>query len=141
MMVIEDGRTVSIEYSLFLEDGTLIDSNVGREPFTYVQGEHQVISGIESGLKGLKEGDNTKLEVPPEDGYGLVDFGAFKEVSKDKIPPDSLEVGTMLEARDEEGASIPVRIHEIKDATVVLDFNHPLAGRKLIFEVKVLKVE
>lgn len=140
-MVIADGRQVSIEYSLYLEDGTMVDSNVGGDPFVYTHGAHQIIPGLESRLEGLKEGDERKIKVPAEEGYGLVDMNAFKEVDKDKIPPDALEVGTMLEAKDENGYVIPVRLHEIKDDTVILDFNHPLAGKDLVFDVKILKVE
>ncbi len=140
-MIVSEGRQVSIEYSLYLEDGTLVDSNVGEEPFVYTQGAHQIIPGLESRLEGLKVGDEKKIVVPPEEGYGPIDMNAFKEVDKDKIPPDALKVGTMLEARDEEGNSIPVRIHEIKEDTVIIDFNHPLAGKNLIFDVKILKVE
>lgn len=140
-MVIADGSQVSIEYSLYLEDGTLVDSNVDKEPLVYEQGANQIIPGLESRLEGLGEGVEEKVEVPPDEGYGLLDMNAFQEVDKDRIPADALQAGTMLEARDETGRAVPVRVHEIKESTVVLDFNHPLAGKKLVFDVKVLKVE
>lgn len=140
-VVIADGRRVSIEYSLYLEDGTLIDSNVDKEPLVYEQGANQVIPGLESRLEGLEAGEEKKVEVPPNEGYGLIDANAFQEVDKDRIPADALKAGTMLEARDETGRAIPVRVHEIKESTVVLDFNHPLAGEKLFFDVKILKIE
>jgi FKBP-type peptidyl-prolyl cis-trans isomerase SlyD len=139
-MSVSDGRTVSIEYTLKLEDQSVVESNVGGEPLTYTQGTHHIIPGLENALAGMKVGENKEVTIAPEEGYGHVNEDAFKEVGKDQIPPDAMKVGTMLQGRDPNGSSFAVRISEIKDETVVLDFNHPLAGKTLVFDVKVLDI-
>lgn len=139
--MIEKGSQVSIEYTLTLEDGTKVDTNVGGEPLVYEQGSGQIIPGLESELAGLKAGDSKKVTVAPEKAYGPVDPEAFQEVEADKIPEEARTVGTMLLARDASGNGRQVRVHEIKDETVVIDFNHPLAGKTLTFDVKILEIE
>ena len=138
--MIENGNQVSIEYTLTLEDGTKVDTNVGGEPLVYEQGSGQIIPGLEEELAGLKEGDTKKVTVAPERGYGPVDPEAFQEVESTKIPEEARTVGTMLLARDASGNGRQVRVHEVKDETVVIDFNHPLAGKTLTFDVKILDI-
>ena len=89
----------------------------------------------------MPAGSEKKVTVKPEDAYGQVNPQAFQEVPKDKLPPEALKVGTVLTARGPEGQSVPVRVHEIKENTVVMDFNHPLAGKTLVFDVKVTEVK
>jgi len=138
---IEDGANVSLEYTLKDEAGKVLESNKGGNPLVFVQGQQQIIPGLERGLAGLHVGDEKKVVVKPEDGYGLVVPNAQTEVPKDAIPKEGLKVGTPLMARNGSGESRPVTVKEIRDATVVLDLNHPLAGKTLIFDVKVLGVE
>ncbi|MFQ5441171.1 MAG: peptidylprolyl isomerase [Thermodesulfobacteriota bacterium] len=140
-MMITDGSKVSLEYTLYLEDGTVADTNVGKAPLEFEQGANMIIKGLESSLAGLKAGDTKKVTISPEEAYGAVDTNALKEVPKDKIPPDALKVGTVLQASGEDGRGIPVVVREVRADTVVLDFNHPLAGRTLTFDVKVLAVQ
>lgn len=140
-MTISEGSTVSIEYTLRLEDKEVVDSNVGSEPLTYVHGSHQIISGLEKALEGMKIGDSKKVTINPEEGYGPVIQEAFVEVKKEQIPQDALKIDTQLQGRDANGRDFTARVAEIKDTTVVLDFNHPLAGRTLFFDVKVLEIE
>ncbi len=137
---VEDGKKVSIEYTLKLEDGTVVDSNVGGKPFTYVQGKHQIVRGLEEGLAGMKVGDKKHIVVPPEKGYGKINKKAFIEVSKDRVPKD-VKVGSMLQGTGKDGHPFYVKVAEIKEKTVVLDLNHPLAGKTLYFDVKVLNIE
>ncbi len=137
---VEDGKKVSIEYTLKLEDGTVVDSNVGGKPFTYVQGKHQIVKGLEEGLAGLKVGDSKHVVVPPEKGYGEINKDAFIEVSKDKVPK-GVKVGSMLKGTSKDGRPFYVKVAEVKEKTVVLDLNHPLAGKTLYFDVKVLNIE
>lgn len=139
--MITDGSKVSLEYTLYLEDGTVADTNVGKAPLEFEQGANMIIKGLESSLAGLKAGDTKKVTISPEEAYGAVDTNALKEVPKDKIPPDALKVGTVLQASGEDGRGIPVVVREVRADTVVLDFNHPLAGRTLTFDVKVLAVQ
>ena len=81
------------------------------------------------------------MQVKPEDGYGPVNPKAFQEVAKEKIPPEALKVGTVLMAQGPQGQGIPVRVHEIKDTTVIMDFNHPMAGKTLSFDVKIKEIK
>src|SRR5262249_27681264 len=134
---IEIGSTVLIEYTLSDDDGKVLDSNKGRNPLTSVQGEQQIVPGLEKALNGMHAGEEKKVTVEPAEGYGDVDPRALAEVPKRMIPPDALNVGTELLARNPEGATRLVRIKEIKDETVIIDLNHPLAGKTLHFEVKV----
>ncbi|MGH8007050.1 MAG: FKBP-type peptidyl-prolyl cis-trans isomerase [Candidatus Binatia bacterium] len=134
-------KKVSLEYTLTLEDGSAVDSNVGKKPLVYTQGTHEIIPGLEKQLVGLKAGDTTQIEVSPEEGYGPVDPTREQEIDKTKLPEEARKIGIMLEGRNPEGQKMYARVAEMKAKTVVLDLNHPLAGKKLIFDVKVLKVE
>jgi len=137
---IESGSTVQFEYTLKDDDGTVLDSNKGRGPLTYTQGQKQIIPGLEKALNGMRAGDEKQVTVQPEDAYGPPDPAAQTEVPKEVLPPN-LKVGTQLVARSREGETMLVRVKEIKETTVIIDLNHPLAGKTLHFDVKVLGVE
>lgn len=136
--VIGDGRKVSFEYTLTLPDGSVVESNVGGKPFDYEQGKGQIIPGLEKALLGLKAGDNTKVTVTPEEGYGPVRSEAQREVPIEKIPEEARKVGAMLAA---DGFPGSIRVAEVRKETVLLDFNHPLAGKTLNFDVHILTVQ
>ena len=140
-MTVLSGKQVSIEYTLSLEDLEVIDSNVGSEPLTFTHGADQIIPGLDNALEGMKIGDSKQVTVNAEEGYGAIDQNAFQEVKKEQIPQDALKVGAQLQARDANGRTVNFRVAEIKDKTVVLDSNHPLAGKTLYFDVKVLAIE
>src|SRR5215510_1449973 len=139
--VVKDGTVVSLEYTLSGEDGKTIESNKGKDPLKYTQGSHQIVPGLEKELAGMKMGEEKRVKVMPEEGYGPVDPKGFQEFPKEKIPTEGLKVGAVLMARGPQGQQIPVRVHEIKEKTVVLDLNHPMAGKTLVFDVKVLDVQ
>lgn len=139
-MVISTGNKVSIEYTLSLEDKTVVDTNVGSPPLTYLHGSHQIVRGLEEGLEGLRVGDTKQVTVQAEEGYGAVNPDAFREVDKKQIPLESRKVGTKLRGSDTAGRSLEVQVAEVRDKTVLLDFNHPLAGKTLYFEIKVLDI-
>jgi FKBP-type peptidyl-prolyl cis-trans isomerase SlyD len=139
--VVKDGTVVSLQYTLSGEDGKTIESNKGKEPLKYTQGSHQIVPGLEKGLAGMKVGDEKRVKVTPEEGYGQVDPKGFQEFPKEKIPSEGLKVGSVLMATGPQGQQIPVRVREIKEKTVVLDLNHPMAGKTLVFDVKVLDVQ
>ena len=138
---IEEGSTVHLEYTLKDDAGKLLDSNKGQEPLTYTQGQHEIVPGLEKQLTGMHSGEEKKVTLAPEDGYGAVDPSAETEVPKEMLPSSALSVGTRLMARNSAGEGRPVTVKEIKEKTVVLDLNHPLAGKTLVFEIKVLGVE
>ncbi|MCE3242196.1 MAG: Peptidyl-prolyl cis-trans isomerase (modular protein) [Deltaproteobacteria bacterium] len=138
---IREGSQVALEYTLSDEAGTVIESNKGKQPMSYIHGKSQIIPGLEKELSGMKVGEEKKIQIKPEDGYGPVNPDAFQEVPKDKLPPEALKVGTMLMAQGPQGKGIPVRVHEIKDTTVIMDFNHPMAGKTLSFDVKISEIK
>jgi FKBP-type peptidyl-prolyl cis-trans isomerase SlyD len=138
---VENGSNVSIEYTLKDEGGQVLDTNKGKSPLTFTQGQQQIIPGLERELVGMHAGEEKKVVVKPEDGYGPVMPNAQTEVPKDSVPKEGLKVGTPLMARSGSGETRPVVVKEIKENTVVLDLNHPLAGKTLFFDVKVLGVD
>jgi FKBP-type peptidyl-prolyl cis-trans isomerase SlyD len=138
---IEQGSTVQLEYTLTDDAGAVLDTNKGQAPLTYTHGEAQIIPGLERQLAGMHTGEEKKVTLPPGDAYGPVDPAAQTEVARDALPPAALVVGTRLIARNAAGDARPVVVKEIRDQTVVIDLNHPLAGKTLVFEVKVLSVE
>jgi FKBP-type peptidyl-prolyl cis-trans isomerase SlyD len=140
-LTITDGKLVSLEYTLTLDDKSVVESNVGKQPLTYAHGTQQIIPGLEKALAGLAVGDTKQVTVAPADGYGEQDPNALQEVQKKLIPPDALVVGSRLQGKAPDGRMVYPRVAEIKDDTVILDFNHPLAGKTLHFAVKVLDVQ
>ena len=138
---VKDGSVVSLQYTLSAEDGKTIESNKGKDPLKYTHGSRQIIPGLEKELTGMKVGGEKRVKVKPEDGYGPVNPQGFQEFPKEKIPANGLKVGAVLMAQGPQGQAIPVKVKEIKEKTVVLDLNHPLAGKTLLFNVKVLDIE
>lgn len=137
---IETGKKVTLTYKLFVE-GTLLETADTKQPFTYTHGQKQIVPGLEKGLIGLRVGDRRTIDVSPEEAYGPVNSKAYREFEKEKLPSDiPLKIGTLVEARSPEGERMLVKIKEIKAKTVILDFNHPLAGKKLQFQIEVLNI-
>lgn len=139
--VVKDGMLVSFDYTLKGTDGKLIESSKGKEPLKYVHGQRMMIPGLEKELAGMKVGGEKHITVKPEDAYGPVDSKAFQEIPKEKIPVNGLKVGAVLAAKSPEGQIVPMRVHEIKEKTVVIDMNHPMAGKTLVFDVKVVDIQ
>jgi len=138
-MMIENGKKVKIHYTLTV-DGAVIDTSRNAEPFVYQQGNGQVIPGLEHALIGLKPGDSREIYVGPDDAYGPIKPEAVLEVPRDQIPMDGLEVGQMLKGSDAEGRSLHGTIKHIGEDKVTVDFNHPLAGKELFFEIEIVDV-
>src|SRR5262245_61831644 len=138
---VAEGKLVSLEYTLTLDDKTVVDSNVGDKPLTYTHGSHQIVPGLEKAREGMVVGDTKQVTVAPAEGYGEPDPRALQEVQKQLSPPDALHVGTRLQGKAPNGQMVYPLVSEIKDDTVILDFNHPLAGKTLHFDVKVLDVQ
>lgn len=137
---VSNGKQVSLEYTLKLDDQSVVDTNVGKEPLKVTQGSHQIIPGVEKQIEGMAVGEKKKFSVAPTEGYGTVDPKAFQEIDKKMIPADAQKVGAQLEGKGADGRKVFPRVSEVKGDTVVLDFNHPLAGKTLHFDVKVLDV-
>lgn len=140
-MTVTDGKRVSIEYTVTQEDQTQVDTNVGGEPLTYTQGEQSLLPALQKGMEGQAAGESRRIVLSPEEGYGSVDSQAFQEVELNRLPEDAQKIGTPLGMRASSGQTFTARVHEIRADTAVLDLNHPLAGKTLTFDVKVVKVE
>jgi FKBP-type peptidyl-prolyl cis-trans isomerase SlyD len=140
-LTVSEGKLVSLEYTLKLDDQSVIDSNVGGAPLTYTQGSHRIVPGLEKALEGMAVGETKQVTVTPTDGYGALDPDALQEVDKALLPPDAVQVGTRLQGRTPDGRMVFPRVAEVKTDTVILDFNHPLAGKTLHFDVKILDIQ
>lgn len=139
-MEITPKTVVKMHYKGTLSDGSVFDSSEGREPLEFVYGIGMIIPGLEEGISGLKQGDKKTLNIASEKAYGSRQEEAMQEVPKDQLPQDQeLKVGMQLAAQGPQGV-IPVVIADIKEETVLIDFNHPLAGKDLTFDVEITDV-
>ena len=135
---IEDGSNVALEYTLFLADGSMVGSNVGQEPLTYTQGGKQILPALEDALTGMRAGDEKKVMLSADDAYGQVRDDAFREVPLEQIPEEARHVDALLSVPGRQGN---IRVHEVREDVAVLDFNHPLAGQDLTFDIRIMSVE
>lgn len=134
------GDQVRVNYIGRFADGSIFDSSEGHDPLEFTVGAGQVIVGFDQAVIGLKPGESRKVVVPPEDGYGGHLPEMVAKVEKHLIPDhDKLILGSMLEVGLEDGQSLEVQVVEISDNSVVLDGNHPLAGKELHFEIVLLE--
>lgn len=138
MEKIQNNSTVTVNYTGRLEDGSIFDSslNEGREPLTATLGQGQLIKGFEQGLVDMSIGEKKTVEIEPMDAYGDYNPSLIQEVPKDKVP-EGVQEGHMLQANTPMGV-LNFRVSEIKEETITLDGNHPLAGKKLIFDLEVV---
>jgi FKBP-type peptidyl-prolyl cis-trans isomerase SlyD len=135
---VQEGVVVSMEYTLHV-DGELLDSSEGQGPLQFLAGYGNIVSGLENEMMGMKIGDSKDVIVQPVDGYGEFDEEAFMKVPRNQFPKDMpVEVETELTVRDDEGQARYARIENVEGDVVTLNFNHPLAGAELHFNVKVV---
>ncbi len=139
-MQVSTGTQVTLEYTLMLDDRSVVETNVGREPLTYTHGTQQLIPGLQQALEGMAVGETKQVTVTPDDGYGAIDPSAFREVDQELVPSNARKVGAQLQGKTQEGKPVFPRVAEVKGDRIVLDFNHPLAGKTLHFDVRVLDV-
>ncbi|ACG73871.1 response regulator receiver protein [Anaeromyxobacter sp. K] len=140
-MKIAKGSVVGLDYSLHLGDGKVVDQSEPGEPLTYLHGEGQIVPGLESALEGVDVGESRKVVVAPADGYGEHDPRGVQDVPRKAFPPGfDPQVGMELTAEGADGEPVPFAIREVKPESVVIDLNHPLAGKTLHFEVTVRDV-
>jgi FKBP-type peptidyl-prolyl cis-trans isomerase SlyD len=138
-LTIDDGIVVTLDYVLRV-DGQEMDSSSEEDggPVEFIQGTGEIISGLEDALYGLQEDETKTLQIEPDAAYGYIDPEAVKTLKMDEFPEGiPLEPGILIELTDDEGDVSLARIESVKADKVVLDFNHPLAGKTLEFEVKV----
>lgn len=139
---VADNMVVSIAYELKLNDGEVIDAATSSSPLTYLHGASNIIPGLERELAGLKVGDTRRVEVAPGDAYGEVDPDEFQLVPRTIFPETlELEEGMGLRLIDQAtGQPVEAYVAEVHPDTVLLDFNHPLAGETLYFEIEVIEL-
>jgi len=134
------GRVVSIEYTVTLPDGSPVTNNVGGEPLVYKEGTGEVPPGLERAVSAVAAGERARFTLSPREGYGEHDPHAMQEVKAELVPQRHRAVGEYFMVEDAAGNPRPIRVVEVRGEKIVLDLNHPLAGRTLVFDVRVLEV-
>jgi len=142
MKTAQKGDTVAVEYTGKLETGETFDTSKGKPPLEFEIGKGMVIKGFEEGVIGMNVGEEKDITIAAEDGYGKRNKNYIKELPKKSIPKDlEIKEGMLLIFKREDSMRVPATIREIKDDTVKVDFNHPLAGKNLKFHVKLVEIK
>lgn len=137
---VHDGQVISMEYTLRV-DGQVLDSSEGRDPLEYLHGAGNIISGLEREMADMAVGESKNVVVSPADGYGEMNDTAFMDVPRNNFPEEiPLKPGIELQVSDQKGNPKYARIESVGDQSVRLNFNHPLAGKELHFDIKVVGV-
>jgi FKBP-type peptidyl-prolyl cis-trans isomerase 2 len=140
-MQVKTGDVVRVHYTGTLLDGSQFDSSVGRNPLEFTVGAGQMIAGFDAGVLGMAVGEKKTLQIDPDHGYGQSNPEAIIEFPRTNVPEGmELEIGMQLNLQNEYGQPVPVVIMEIREDVVVMDANHSLAGKDLIFEVELVEI-
>lgn len=135
------GSTVTLHLRLSLEDGTVAEETFSGEPHTFRMGDGSLLHGLELGLYGLKPGDTQRLELYPEQAYGLRDPANIRRLPRERFADDmEPEPGMIIGFETPDGEEIPGSILSVSDDSVEVDFNHPLAGHTITFDVEIVDV-
>ena len=141
MVQVKKGDSVKVHYHGTLSDGTIFDSSTGREPLEFEVGSGMVIAGFDEGVTGMSIGEKRSVNIPADQAYGQVQDEMIMEFPKAQFPPDMVpEIGVQLSMSNNEGQQFPVTIIEVKEDVVVLDANHPLAGKDLTFDLELVDI-
>ena len=141
MQEVKNGDKVKVHYQGRLRSGETFDSSQGREPLEFTVGDGQVIKGFDEGVKGMKIGEKRTIEIDVNDAYGEKSEDMVVEFPKNQFPPDlNPQVGMQLMMSNGNGQQFPVVIKEVKEDSVILDANHPLAGEDLIFDIELVEI-
>ncbi len=135
----KQGDKVKLHYTGTLDDGSIFDSSEGKEPLEFTIGENQVIKGFEEGVKDMELDEEKTITIKAKDAYGEKQEELIKSVPKDKFPKE-IEAGARIILKSPDGQQIPALISEVNEHSVVLDLNHPLAGKELTFKIKVVGI-
>lgn len=142
MSVIKENDTVVLHYTGKLSDGQIFDSSQDREPLEFTLGKGMLIPGFENAVMGMKVDEEKTFDIPSNEAYGEHREDLIQDVPKDKLPEEiKPEVGMQLTSRLPDGREIPVTIAEVSDSAIKVDANHPLAGKDLQFEVKIVEIK
>ncbi|NJM19934.1 MAG: peptidylprolyl isomerase [Richelia sp. RM2_1_2] len=135
------GNNVKVHYTGKLDDGTVFDSSIEREPLQFSLGSGNVIPGFEEAIIGMTPGESKTATIPPSQAYGPQREELVITVEKEQIPTDlSVEIGQQLQISQNDGQVIPVIVTDVSDSKVTLDANHPLAGQQLTFDIQLVEV-
>ena len=138
MHKIGPGTRVTLNFALKLSDGQVIDSNFDADPVEFEMGDGKLMPGFEAALEGMAAGDHVTIEISAEDAFGSHNDDNVQVFAIEQFPEDTdLEIGSMFSFADAAGGEVPGVISEISDERVTVDFNHPLAGKDLLFEVRI----
>jgi FKBP-type peptidyl-prolyl cis-trans isomerase SlyD len=137
-LVVQDGQVVMMDYTLHV-GGEILDSSEGHDPLEFLQGAGNIIPGLERELYGMAVGESKKVTVVPAEGYGELNPNALVNVPRSQFPANvPMETGTEIQVTDQQGQTMVARIDRVEVESVRLDFNHPLAGKDLHFDVKIV---
>lgn len=142
MQQVKNGDKVKVHYHGKLRNGDTFDSSEGRDPLEFTVGGGQVIKGFDYGVMGMQVGDKKTVEIAVQDAYGEKQDEMIIEFPKDQFPPEmNPEVGMQLMMNNGAGQQFPVTVAEVRDESVVLDANHPLAGQDLVFDIELVSID
>ena len=141
MQQVKNGDKVKVHYHGKLTDGTTFDSSEGLEPLEFQVGKGDVIPGFDEGVTGMAVGDKKTVTIPAQEAYGPVQEEMIMEFPIDRFPPEMKpEVGMQLNLSDQNGEQFPVIVADVKEEVVILDANHPLAGKDLVFDLELVEI-
>ena len=141
MTKIKDGAQVKVHYTGKLVDGTVFDSSEGRDPLAFTIGKGMMIPGFEKGVMGMEINDEKTINIKPEEAYGEVREDMIAEIPIAQLPPDlKPQSGMELMSQTPDGQQMVVRVKEVKTESVMIDANHPLAGKELTFDIKIVEI-
>ncbi|MCT8341136.1 FKBP-type peptidyl-prolyl cis-trans isomerase [Luteirhabdus pelagi] len=134
--------TVRVHYTGKLEDGQVFDSSVQRDPIEVTLGQGMLIPGFEKGIVGMEESEKKTINIPKEEAYGDVNKELFHKVPNDNLPEEiKPEVGMGLMAKNPDGSERQLRVAEVNDDHIIVDANHPLAGKDLTFDLELVEIK
>jgi peptidylprolyl isomerase len=137
----KQGDTVHVHYKGSLEDGTVFDSSEGNDPISFTIGSGEVIPGFENAIIGMSVGDHKTEHIPPPNAYGERRDDLVFSVERSQMPEGDVNVGDMLSVGFPDGRNAAVQIADIGEDTVMLDANHPLAGKTLVFDLDLVSID
>ena len=139
---VSEGTRVFLNFSLALEDGSEVDSNFGGDAVSFAVGDGSLLPGFESRILGMKPGERKMFEVPPEDAFGQPNDNNVQRIARDNFDEDiELELGLLCSFADAAGGEVPGMVIAFDEEEVTVDFNHPLAGRTILFDVQIHRIE
>lgn len=138
---ISKNKVVTMHYTVSDNDGNKVDSSVGQEPMEYLHGHNQIIPGLQDAMQGKRAGEKFNVTIPPAKAYGAYKKNLIFKLDREKLKgADEIKVGAMMQLTDQNGHPVVVTVTELLDTEVVVDANHPLAGKTLEFEVEVVSM-